>query len=79
MKFLEDKTSVQPIAAPHVGQLVLVPFAMEDGGMLGAHAQALQRALATSALFKGKTPPVARRMTDAPHPMLVNMWVRHWQ
>jgi hypothetical protein len=52
-KFLADMTSSQPIAASHGGQHVLVPFAMEDGGSLGAHAKEhLIRALATSALAK---------------------------
>ena len=49
---------------------------MEDGGRLGAHAQTLLRALTTSALSKGRTPSIARRMADAPHPMHVCMWVR---
>ena len=74
--FLADQTSMQPIAAPHCGQHVLVPFAIEDGDRLGAHAQTLLRALATCALAKVKTPLVARRMTDAPQPMLVSMCVR---
>jgi hypothetical protein len=74
IKFLANRTSRQPIALRMArGHHVLVPFAIEDGGRLGAHAQALLRTLATTALaHKGKTPPVARRTTDAPQPMMVS-------
>jgi hypothetical protein len=78
-KFLADMTSSHPIAASNGGHHVLVPFAMEDGGMLGAHARVLLRALAIAALSKGRTPPMARSVMDAPHPMHVSMRVRHWQ
>jgi hypothetical protein len=78
-KFLADKASSQPIAAIHGGPHVLVPFAVEDGGRLGAHAQALLRALATVALAKGRKPPFARGMDEMKHPMLVSLWVRRWQ
>jgi len=72
-KFLADMTSSQPIAASNGGHHVLVPFAMEDGGRLGAHAQALLRALAIAAIFKGRTPPMVGRMMDAPHPIQISM------
>jgi hypothetical protein len=39
MKFLADKRSLQPISAINGGPHILVPFAIEDGGRLGAHAQ----------------------------------------
>ena len=52
---------------------------MEGGGKLGAHAQALLRALAVAALSKGRIPPMARRLVDAPHPMQVSVWIRMWQ
>ena len=78
-KFLADMTSRQPISATHVGPHILVPFAIEDGGRLGAHAQALLRALATSALARGRTPPFAREIKNMTHPMLVSMWVKRWQ
>jgi len=68
MKFLADKNYRQPIAASNGGHHVLVPFAMEDEGRLGAHAHALLRALAKLALAKGRIP----------YPMLVFMWVRLW-
>ena len=38
MKFLADRTSRQPISSTHGGPHILVPFAIEDGGRLGAHA-----------------------------------------
>ena len=79
MKFLADITSLHHIATSNGGLHVLVPCAMEDGGRLGAHAQALLRALAASALSKGRIPPMARRMVDAPHSMQVSTWVRLWQ
>ena len=77
-KFFADRTSSQPIASYNGGLPVLVPFAMEDGGRLGAHVQALLRALALAALSKGGIPPTARRMVDAPRPMQVSMWDRLW-
>jgi hypothetical protein len=50
MKFLVVRSSRHPIATPHGGSHILVPFAIEDGCKLGAHAHALQRALTTLAL-----------------------------
>ena len=78
-KFLADMTSRQPISAIHGGPHILVPFAIEDGGRMGAQAQALMRALATSALAKGRTPPFAKGVEDMTHPMLVSLWIRRWQ
>ena len=78
-KFLADMTSSQPIATTHGGPHILVTFAIEDGGRLGDHAQALLRALAASTLAKGRMPPFARGLEDMTHPMLVSLWVRRWQ
>ena len=78
MKFLADRKSRQPIAAIHGGPRILVPFAIEDGGRQGAHAHALLRALATSALAKRRTPPFAKGIEDMTHPMLVSLWVSRW-
>jgi hypothetical protein len=78
-KLLADRTSAQPIYGINGGPHILAPFAMEDGGRLGAHAQALLRALATTTLAKGRTPPFARETEDMSHPMLVSLWVRKWQ
>ena len=38
MKFPADMTSLPPISAMHGCPNILVPFAIEDGGRLGAHA-----------------------------------------
>ena len=78
-KFLADRTSTQPISAVHGGPHILVPFAIEDGGRLGSHAQALLRSLATTALNKGRTPPFARRVEKLTHNMHISLWVRRWQ
>ena len=77
--FLADKTSSQPISAINGGPHILVPFAIEDGGRLGAHAQALFRSLATTTLTKGRTPPFAKGVELMTHNMLVSLWVRRWQ
>jgi hypothetical protein len=37
IKLLADRTSTQPISGIHGGPHILVPFALEDGGRLGAH------------------------------------------
>ena len=66
-KFLADRTSSQPISAVHGGPHILVLFAIEDGGRLGAHAQALLRSLASAALAKGRTPPFARGVERFTH------------
>ncbi len=79
-KFLADMTSRQPIAVAHGGPHILAPFAIEDGGRMGAHAQALLMVLATTALAKGTRPPFARGGgEDLTHPMLLALWVRRWQ
>ncbi len=54
MKFYADKTSKRPVARIHGGLHTLVPFAVEDGGRLGAHAQAFLRALAERAVRHGR-------------------------
>jgi hypothetical protein len=59
-KLQADKSSRQPIAVMHGGPHIIVPFAIEDGGRLGDHAHAMLRALATSALAKGRQPPFAK-------------------
>ena len=57
----------------------MVPFAMEDGGMIGAHKQAALRMLAEFAIVKGRLPPrPARAATPLPLEA-VAMWVRKWR
>jgi hypothetical protein len=79
MKFLADKSSSQPISAVHGGPHILVPFAVEDGGRLGAHAQALLRALATTDLSKDRKPPFEKGVEEMKHPMMASLWVRRLQ
>ncbi len=71
-KFLADRTSSQPISAVNGGPHIQVPFAIEDGGRLGAHAQALLRTMWTVALTKGRTPPFAKVVEHIPHNMHVS-------
>jgi hypothetical protein len=49
-KFYADKTSYRPVVRIHGGLHTLVPFAVEDGGRLGAHAQAFLRSLVERAV-----------------------------
>ena len=58
---------------------VLVPFAIEDGGRLGAHVLALLRALASLALEKGRRPPFAHRAHAPYAPTLASLLVHRWQ
>jgi hypothetical protein len=53
-KFYADKTCERPIAKIHGGRHTLVPFAVEDGGRLGAHAQSFLRTLAERAVRQGR-------------------------
>jgi hypothetical protein len=58
---------------------VLVPFALEDGGRLGAHAQALLRSFATLAIEKGRHPPLAYRDSSSSAPTIASLRVKRWQ
>jgi len=78
-KFYANRTSAQPISAIHGGPYIMVPFAMEDGAHLGAHALALLRALAIVALEKGRRPLFAHRAAGPSSPTLVSLWVHRWQ
>ena len=78
-KFLADMTSRKPIYAVNGGPHILVFFAIEDGGKLGAHAQALLSALAITTLAKGRTPPFAKGVEQMTHTILVSLWVRRCQ
>jgi hypothetical protein len=75
-KILADMNSTEPIVSIHGGQHVKVPFAIEDGGRLGAHALSLLRALTTVAMEKGRRPPLAYSKAMAPlAPTLASLWV----
>ncbi len=56
-KFKADADSSHPVAAQHGGRHMLVPFAMEDGGMIGAYGQAALRMLAEYADAQCKLTP----------------------
>ncbi len=83
MKFYADMTSERPVARIHGGLHTLVPFAVEDGGRLGAHARAFLRTLAERAVRQGRSrPPMCDpsgavvRSDGATH---VSLWVQRWQ
>jgi hypothetical protein len=54
IKFYADKTSERPIARIHGGKHTLVPFDIEDGGCMGAHAQTFLRTLVGRAIRHGR-------------------------
>ena len=56
-----------------------MPFALEDGGRLGAHAQALLRSFAALAIEKGRRPPLAYRDSPFCAPTLASLWVQRCQ
>ncbi len=64
MKFKADADSLHPVSSLHGERHRLIPFAMEDGGRIGAHGHATLRMLAEFAVAKGKLPPTSAR--DAP-------------
>jgi hypothetical protein len=81
-KFYADKTSERPAAKFHGGRHTLVPFAVEDGGRLGAHAQTFLRSLAEHVVRQCRSRAHARdpngtvlRSDGATH---VSQWVQIW-
>ena len=75
-KFYNDKKSSHPVSSKYGGDHVLVPFAMEDGGTLGAHALALLKQLAEFSVSRGSfCSPDSRAPLTAP--MQVSLWVQH--
>ena len=49
---------LSPVSTVHGGDHVFIPFAMEDGGRIGAHGLAFLKALAEhNAVSAGKLPP----------------------
>jgi len=78
-KLKADADSPNPVSMCHGGQHTLVPFAMEDGGRIGAHGQAVLRMLAEYAVAKGKLPSLPARAAPLLPPEAVAIWVRRWQ
>jgi hypothetical protein len=56
-KIRTGEDSPHRVSANHGGRHMLIPFAMEDGGRIGAHGHATLRMLAEYAVAKGKLPP----------------------
>ena len=77
-KFKADEKSPEPISSKHGGDHVFVPFAMEDGGTLGAHALALLKRLAEYAVAHGCYNSPDSRSPLTP-PMQVSLWMQRWQ
>ena len=83
-KFYADEVSERPVAKIHGGRHTLVPFAVEDGGRLGAHAQAFLRSLVERAVRQGRR---SRAQTRGPGKTVlmsdgatqVSLWVHRWQ
>ncbi len=77
-KFKKDADCPQPVAVATGGRHTFVPFAMEDGGGLGAHAHATLKLLAKYAVGKGRLPPRARHVAPPLPPATVALWIRRW-
>ncbi len=79
-----DRTSDRPVAKIHGGMHTLAPFAVEDGGRLGAHAHAFLRSLARRVVRGSKRSRSPAhdlggdifRSDGATH---VSLWVQRWQ
>ena len=52
-----------------------MPFTLEDGGRLGAHAQALLRSFVARAKEKGRRPPLAYKDSSSSAPTYPNLSV----
>ena len=79
MKFKADADAQHPVSSLHGGRHRLIPFAMEDGGRIGAHGQAALRMLAKYAVAKGNLPLVSARASPLSPLEAVAMWSRRWQ
>jgi hypothetical protein len=83
-KFYADKTSERPVAMIRGGKHTLVPFAIEDGVRLGAHAQAFLHTLAKRVVRHGRR---SRAPSSDPSGSVlrsdratqVSLWVQWWQ
>ncbi len=78
-KFKTDADSPHQVSSSHGGRHTLVPFAMEVGGRIGAHSQAVLRMLVEYAVAKGKLPSLPARAAPLLPAEAVAMWVRRWQ
>ena len=84
MKFKVDADSPKPVATANGGSHTFVPFGVEDGGRMGAHAHVALRMLDEYAVSKGRLSPYAKHMPPPPPPPApphvgVALWTRRWQ
>jgi hypothetical protein len=70
-KFHAESSSLQINGGPHG----LVPFAIKDGGRLGAHAIPLLRELVVVAVEKGRVPPFDKRASIVSPPTRISLEV----
>ena len=77
-KFKADLTSAHPVSTAHGGRHTFVPFAMEDGGMIGVHRHAVMRMLAEHAVARGKLPPRSRNAASPSDPPCYQWMGGHW-
>jgi hypothetical protein len=75
-KFKADADFANPVSTINGGRHRFIPFAMEDGGKIGAHGHATLRMLAEYAVAKGKAPPMSARASPLQLPEAVAMWMR---
>jgi hypothetical protein len=83
-KFYADKSSERLVARVHGGLHTLVPFAVEDGGRMGAHAHSFLRTLAERNVRHGRK---SRLSSLDPSGIVVrgdgatqvSLWVKRWQ
>jgi len=68
-KFKAGQISAHPVSSVHEGRHTFVPFAIEDGGRIGAHGQDVLRMLVEHVVARGKLPPRPRNAAP-PHPLL---------
>ena len=78
-KFKVDADYANPVSTIHGGLHRFIPFAMEDGGRIGAPGQATFRMLAKYVVAKGKAPLMSARAAPLQPPEAVAMWMRRWQ
>jgi hypothetical protein len=74
-KFKFEQISAHPVSVAHGKRHMFVPFAMEDGGKIGAHGHAVLSMLAEHAVAKGKLPPRPRNVTPPSPPVAISFWV----
>jgi len=83
-KFYADRSSRSPVSIAHVGPHVLIPFAIEDGGCLGAHAQPFllelaRRVVAHASQNRGLRLDSRGGVAKGERATSVAMWVQLWQ